>query len=131
MKRFNSLDMLMTAAAVTAAVIVCFFLIRTNFFDTRNMQITLIITEDIDDSAKHLKSGDTVWIADSDNALGTIASLKSTDGGLAVTVDAAVTEKGGVKYAGGTVMKLGKSYTFRTKRVVGDAVCEAIDGGSK
>lgn len=127
MKKFNALDITIVAAAIAIAVILGVLFARISFGDTVQAQITLNMTEDTD-AAKYIKIGDSVWLED-DALLGSVASIKSLEsGGIAITVNASVTAKDGTKSVNGIVLKLGKTYRFHTKRVLGIAVCDSISG---
>lgn len=127
MKKFNALDITITAAAIAVAVILGVLFARISFRGTVQAQITLSMTEDTD-AAKYIKIGDSVWLED-DVLLGSVASIRSLEsGGIAITVNAAVNAKDGTNSIGDLVLKLGKTYRFHTKRVLGNAVCDSISG---
>lgn len=126
MKKLNALDISIIIAAVTAAVLFGVMFAHSSIGTTSPAQITLNMTENTD-SAKYVKIGDSVWIGDS--LLGSVSSVKSVDGGgIAITISASVTQKNGFTKVGDIDIKLGKSYSFRTKRILGSAVCDSISG---
>lgn len=127
MKRFNVLDISMAIAGIMATVILSVFIAHVNFGNTARVQITLNMTEDTD-SAKYIKIGDDLWI-DNDTLLGSVSSIKSLEsGGIAITLNATLTVIDGAYSINSTALKLGKSYSFRTKRITGVALCDAISG---
>ncbi len=126
MKKLNALDVSIIITAVTVAVLFGVLFAHSNIGSASPAQITLNMTENTD-SAKYVKIGDSVWIGDS--LLGSVSSVKSLDGGgIAITINASVTKKDGFTRVGTIDIKLGKSYTFRTKRILGSAVCDSISG---
>lgn len=127
MKRFNVLDISMAIVGIMAAVILGVFIAHVSFGNTARVQITLNMTEDTD-SAKYIKIGDDIWL-DNDTLLGSVSSIKSLEsGGIAITLNATLTVIDGAYSINSTALKLGKSYSFRTKRITGVALCDAISG---
>ncbi len=127
MKRFNVLDISMAIVGIMAAVILGVFIAHVSFGNTARVQITLNMTEDTD-SAKYIKIGDDIWL-ENDTLLGSVSSIKSLEsGGIAITLNATLTVIDGAYSINSTALKLGKSYSFRTKRITGVALCDAISG---
>ena len=127
MKRFNVLDISMAIVGIMAAVILGVFIAHVSFGNTARVQITLNMTEDTD-SAKYIKIGDDIWL-ENDTLLGSVSSIKSLEsGGIAITLNATLTVIDGAYSINSTALKLGKSYSFRTKRITGVALRDAISG---
>lgn len=131
MKKLNALDISIIIGVIVASVLFGVLYAHTVLGSSQEMQITLIMTENTD-AAKYIKIGDVVWISDQNSVLGTVASVKSQDGGgIAITVKADVYSNNGISKADGVTLKLGKTYPFYTKRILGSAVCDSIVGGQK
>ena len=131
MKKLNALDISLIIGVVVASVLFGVLYAHTVFGGAQEMQVTLTMTEDTD-AARYIKIGDELWLSGGDTVLGTVSSVKSLDGGgIAITVRADVRSTNGVSRAGGVTLKLGKTYPFYTKRILGSAVCDSITGGQQ
>ena len=112
MKKLNALDISIIIGVIVASVLFGVLYAHTVFGNSQEMQVTLTMTENTD-AAKYIKIGDEVWLSDGDAVLGTVASVRSQDGGgIAITVRANVYSKDGISKAGGVTLKLGKTYPF-------------------
>ncbi len=128
MKKLNSLDITILTVLILTLVLGSIVFARLNVYGNQEKQITLNMTEDFE-SAKYIKKGDGIYLEDT--YLGDVVSVKSLkEGGIAITVSATVKEIGGLYWVDGIRLKLGKEYAFKNKRIIGNAICEAIDGGN-
>ncbi|MEG1743025.1 MAG: hypothetical protein RR246_02540 [Clostridia bacterium] len=122
MKKINAFDLLVICFLITATVAGTVFAAKQITTASDHALITLLICENITESAPFLKVGDTLFFLDG-SEIGTVSALKSRSNGIAVTVNATIKDD---MLIGKTKMKLGKTYSFFTKRILGDAECTGI-----